>query len=338
MSRSGRPAGWTYPRRFRCRTALALLLAGLALGLVGCRRSRGATAPVDVLYAGSLTATMEEALGPAFRRETGRAYLGEGRGSLAGAHLIREGVRRPDLYVTADPGTLNRLGDRDPGWAVIFASSELAIGYSPRSAFASALDSAAAGRIPWTSVVTRPGFRLGRTDPELDPKGYRTLWMFRLAASETGDSALDRRLLAASPAGEAVFPEEHLAARVEVGQLDAGVFYRAEARAEGLSVLRLPGAVNLGDPAYVARYRELRYRTPEGRTLRGGMIRYAATVPASAPDPGAGLEMLRFLLSSEADSILEVRGFRPLSIAIGDTSRMPATLRGIHGREVPNES
>lgn len=308
---------------------VAMLPLTLAAVLAaGCRRVDRGDGPADVVYAASLTAAMEDGIGPAFREANGRGFRGVARGSTAGAHQIRDAVVTADAYLTADPGTLETLGAADPGWGVAFATGELALGYRAGGRFAPALDSAARGLLPWWKVLLRPGFRFGRTDPALDPKGYRTLWLFRLAARHYGVPGLADSLRGGE---DGVFPEEQLAARVETGQLDAGVFYRSEAIAQGLSVLRLPPEVDLGDPAYDSLYRTMSYRAPDGTVFRGRTILYVGTVPANAPDSAAGRQFLEFVLSKRGRSELRSRGYEPAAATVGDTARMPPSLRAAVG-------
>lgn len=301
-----------------------VLFLASALLAAGCRRVGRSGEPVDVVYAASLTAAMEQAVGPAYRRSTGRGFQGVARGSTAGAHQLRDGVLRADAYITADPGTLSGLGRSDPGWAVAFATGALALGYREHGRFAPALDSASRGQLAWWRVMERPGFRFGRTDPTLDPKGYRTLWLFRLAARHYGLPGLADSLLGGE---RQVFPEDQLAARVETGQLDAGVFYLSEARAQGLAVVRLPPQIDLGDPSCAALYRTMSYRAPDGTEFRGGPILYAVTVPVGAPDPEAGQSFVRFLLSDRGRQELASRGYEPTLMLLGDTARAPASLQ-----------
>ena len=320
------------PRRVGTLLGAILVIQALAVG--GCRQLDRAGGAVDVVYAASLTAVMRDGLEPAYRRAEGREVRGVPRGSSAGALQVRDGILRADAYVTADPATLEMLGDRDPGWAVVFARGELVLGYAGESRFAAALDSAAAAAgdgttdrrvegVAWHEVVRRPGFRLGRTDPGLDPKGYRALWLFRLSEAHYGVPGLARELRRTS----GVYPEEHLAARVETGQLDAGIFYRSEARAHGLRSVPLPPEVNLGDPDRAGRYREMTYRTPAGERIRGAPVAYAATVPADAGDPPAGAGFVAFLLSPAGREALRSRGYRPASRVLGDEASLPAAVR-----------
>src|SRR5205823_921791 len=58
---------------------------------------------VSVLYAGSLATVMENGIGPAFEKATGYRYQGEAQGSLGAAQLIRNHMRMPDVFISADP-------------------------------------------------------------------------------------------------------------------------------------------------------------------------------------------------------------------------------------------
>ncbi len=142
---------------------------------------------VSVLYAGSLAGVMENGVGPAFKATTGFAYQGEAQGSLGAARMIRDGLRQPDVFISADPlvndtvlmGPDNRNLVK---WYVMLASSQLVVAYNPKSPFAAKFEDVRAGKLKWYQVLEMTGIRMGRGDPRIDPKGYRTLFMFGLAA------------------------------------------------------------------------------------------------------------------------------------------------------------
>ena len=307
------------------RLLLALHMAAFAATVSGCRRVAGEGHPVAVTYAASLTRTME-VLESSFADRNGRMVHGDPRGSVAGAHLIREGLWRRDVYITADPATLPLLGSHDPGWAIAFARSEIVLAYARASRFAAALDSAARGSLPWHRVVLRQGFRLGRTDPALDPKGYRAIFTFRLAERHYQQDGLANRILRGPAGVESVFPEEHLIARVEMGILDAGVFYLAEAKAHELEVIRLPRLLSQRSPEDREALADMHYRTAEGTVFGGSPILYAATIPTNASDAALGAQFIAFLLGDEGRAILARDGFRPELSVIGERERLPPEL------------
>src|SRR5258708_5293181 len=80
-----------------------LLVSAFAL-LAFCSCKETSQKPVaSVLYAGSLATVMENGLGPAFSKKSGIEYKGEAQGSLGGARMIHDGLRSPDVFISADP-------------------------------------------------------------------------------------------------------------------------------------------------------------------------------------------------------------------------------------------
>ena len=74
-----------------------------ALSLLASCTSTSRNEAVAVLYAGSLATVMENGVGPAFAKATGYEYKGEAHGSLGAARLIRDRLRSPDVFISADP-------------------------------------------------------------------------------------------------------------------------------------------------------------------------------------------------------------------------------------------
>lgn len=288
--------------------------------------------PVSVLYAGTLAGIFEHQVKPSFERQTGFTFQGEGKGSIALANLIRDGVRTPDVFISADPSvnsTLMGQGNGDlVGWWMTFASSELVVGWSPSSRFASAFHEAQAGRRSWTSVLLEPGLRLGRTDPEIDPKGYRTVIMMQLEERRAGDPTLSRRILGSPGNPAQVFLEEQLVARVQAGELDAGVFFKVEAIEAGLPFLSLPREINQGDPQLADEYARAHYTTAKGQERRGSPIVYTLTIPGTVRNRAGAISFCQFLLSSSGRAVLVREGLSSVVPTVGgDPARVPAELR-----------
>jgi molybdate/tungstate transport system substrate-binding protein len=311
------------------RGALWIAVLAASLALSSCKTSsRDRT--VSVLYAGSLAAALENGLGAAFSKATGHAYKGEAQGSLGGARMIRDHLRSPDVFISADP-TVNEtvlMGDKNANlvsWFATMASSQLVLAYNPRSPFADRFQAAAAGKVPWYEVLQIPGVRFGRGDPTTDPKGYRTLFLFDLAGKHYGKPEIPRML--GDPLNPAqVFPEIVLLARVESGQFDAGIFYKHEVIAHHLPFVTLPPEINLGDPKFARLYAEASYRVSSGEQVKGAPIVFTIAIPRSASHPAAAEAFVRFMLSSPR--LLEEFGFGIIEHQVGgDRAQVPAALR-----------
>lgn len=234
---------------------------------------------VSVAYAASLVRTMEGPVAVSLRRQTGLQFSGEAKGSRALAHLIAAGLRTPDVFISADPALMNGICDT----YTIFGSARMVVAYSAHSPHRALFEDVARGKRSILSVLAQQGVRLGRTDPQLDPKGARTI----RAVTLLGRHFRDPRAAQAVLANAAVFPEEDLAVRVESGELDAGFFYSTEIPGRGLIPLELPPDSNLST-----------------------QIAYAAGEVRGAKHPAAARAFLAFLLHGEGRAILEAAGVR----------------------------
>lgn len=259
--------------------------AALAGGVAGCVGSGRPT--VDVLAAGSLVKPFEEAVGPAFESATGHTVSGEYHGSAALLRLVAAGHRTPDVVVSADARLLrDRIRPRRADWDVTFASNAVCVAYAPDGEAARRLD---AGE-PWYEVLR--SVSAARTDPALDPLGYRTVQLFQLAASRYGVDGL------ASTLREHVrvaAREADLLAGVQRGRYEAAVCYENMAAGRDLPSVDLPAALDFSDPAHADTYAEASYDPPDGPPIPGRPVVYAASVPTAADHPAEGRRFVNFL-------------------------------------------
>ncbi len=169
-------------------------------------------------------------------------FEGQPGGSKALAHLIAAGVRTPDVFIGVDPKLIVSLRGRI-AFAQTFASTSLGVAWSKSSRYAQLFDSVADGRRSLEQALETTGLRIGRTDPNLDPKGRYTLEGMRIWL----DAATERRILGDDENPAQIFPEEDLLARIDTAQADVGFFYRTEAIARGYRFIALPGKAALSD-------------------------------------------------------------------------------------------
>ena len=239
-------------------------------------------ATVDVLYAGSLVATMERGIKPAFAHATGDRFQGYAGGSNALAMQIRAHLRRADVFVSASPGVNDLLtGPANGGfvtWTVAFARSPLVIGYDPHGRFAAAFRTR-----PWYEVLETPGIRIGRTDPKLDPKGALTVRLLDHAEQVYHRPGLALAVLGAPENPAEIEPEETLVGRLQSGELDAGFFYSTETADLHIPAVTLPEQVALS-------------------------AHYTATVLHAAPDPAAAARFVAFLIGPQGEDVLRAHG------------------------------
>ena len=322
-------------RRSLTTTLLALLAC---IGLVAVQQAVWAQpkpgGTVSVLYAGSLGAVMEKGLAPAAERTTGYGIQGEGHGSVAAARMIRDRLRTPDVFLSADPAVnvAILMGPQNRNiveWYLTFAAAEMVLGYNPKSRFKDDFEQAREGKLLWYEVLAKPGVKLGRTDPNLDPKGYRALFMFELAERYYRKPGLTALL--GPPTNPAqIFPEPELLIRLESGQLDAAVFYRHEVVAHTLPFIALPDEVNQGNPRLAGLYAERSYTVDRGVTVKGVPILFTLAIPNTVRNAAGALAFVRFVLSPSGKAMLEQQGFRSTPVLVGgDPTTLPIELRSV---------
>jgi molybdate/tungstate transport system substrate-binding protein len=245
-----------------------------------------ASGKVQILYAGSLANLMEHDLGPAFASATGAQYEGTGAGSTALVQDIKGKVKQGDVFISASTDANTGLQGAKNGnwesWYATFATAPLVIGYNPKSKFANDIKTK-----PWQQVITESGFKMGSTDPKLDPKG-------KLAAQ-----ALTKEKIPTSAVQ--VFPEEQLVGRLQAGQLDAGFFYSSEATEVGIPTVTL-GSVKL-------------------------KATYTVSVLDNAPNASGGDAFVEYLFSDAGTALLKKHGLalQPITVT-GDKTAVPSDL------------
>lgn len=296
--------------------------------------------PVSVMYAASLLKTFEESLGPEFEADTGYPYQGEARGSVQIANMMLDGLRRPDVFVSAGTIPVMKLmNDTDPlaDWLVKFGAAEMVIAYSPNSRFFNDLEKARTGEIPWYQVLSNPDLKFGRTDPELDPKGYYMIIAAELANKYYNDSGIKQRLLGEDRNPTQIFPEETLKTILEQGQLDAVAAYKHEAVARGLPYITLPPEINLADPKFSNFYRTASYTLDngEGQTVFGEPIYFSFTIPNTVKNLEGATSFATFILSPAGADILEDQGLNIIQPVIeGNISSVPSGIKNeVQGME-----
>jgi molybdate/tungstate transport system substrate-binding protein len=250
------------------------VLAGLTAvvgGAAGCAGVSGVAVdrpdPVSVLAAGSLNNALENGLRPS----VASAIEVEAHGSAEAARLVAGGQKDPDIVALADVALFD--GPLRPAWYAEFATNSVVVAYNPETEGGKRL--AAAGPDRWYRPLLSGDVSLGRTDPALDPLGYRTLFVLELAADYYGT---DTDLRAAIPRRDQVYPETQLVSQFETGSIDAAITYRNMAAERGYDYVELPAEIDLSTHRFAERYASATYELPGGKVVRGGPVSYAATV------------------------------------------------------------
>lgn len=287
-------------------------------------------APLDtaprllVLHAGSLAGPMRAAL-DSFTARTGVRVATMSAGSLEAARRITELHDVPDIIALADEEVFpSLLMPDDVDGYFVFARNRMVIAVTPRRAH-EPTDST-----NWYRALSDSLVAVARSDPDLDPAGYRALLVLQLAAREYHMPSLPARVLARSGPENVRPKSSDLIALLETGVDDYAFVYESSARAAGLHWIQLPSSIDLGDESKAADYATVSV-TVKGRTrgqtmtVRGAPIHYAMAVPRKAPHPAAAAKLAEYLLSDAGLGAMRAAGLptvRPRFVGASPPARV----------------
>ena len=260
------------------------VLAAIAL-LTLAPVSAQTSAPVSVLYAGSLVTPMEGPIKTALAAQ-GIDFQGQGAGSKMLANLISAGTKTPDIFISVDPKLVLGLG--------VEGCQRLDVcRHQPRHRLVERFQ--ARGVVP--ERCRRKDHRaasIANTRPRHRPHRSETRSQRRLHDTSDDDARWCRRRKSEFSAkienAAQIFPEEDLLARIDTGQADVGFFYKTEAVARDLHFVPLPGAASLSDK-----------------------ITYTLAVMNNAPHPDQAKAFAAFILTGDGKSILQKAGIEYLA-------------------------
>ncbi len=308
------------------RLAISLLpVLVLILSLIlGC--SDGAT--LTIYHAGSLTIPFDEVtrefnkLYPDIKVET------EAAGSATAIRKVTELGKKADIIASADYTLIPEMMFPEyVEWYITFAGNRMVIAYTDSSQFGDEVNKG-----NWYEILQRDGVKYGRSDPDQDPCGYRTLMVWQLAEDYYNAPELYDKLYGA--AGELIRPKEvDLIALLETGDLDYAFEYSSVARQHNLNYVVLPPEINLSSEEFNDFYATAQVKISgkkPGETIikKGKPIVYGVTIPRNAPHPELATLWVSFLLSPEGMAIMEANGQPSIIPAVtNDKSKLPDELR-----------
>jgi molybdate/tungstate transport system substrate-binding protein len=279
------------------------------------------------MNAASITRPVRAAL-DSFAARTGAKYELEPGASLEIARRLTELHRTPDVVLLADPEIIpTLLMPQYVHWYALFARNRIVLAYTEKSRGADRINGET-----WRTVITEPGVEVGRADPNTDPSGYRTLLTMQLAELHYRERGLYARLLAAAPERNVRPREADQVALLQTHELDYIWTYQNLAENDGLRIVKLPDAIDLGNPADSAAYsraetRVLGKRPGDTLTVRGATILFALTIPQQAENRAIAEKFVAYLFSPDGRRVMRAQHLDALEGPIAVGAGAPAFLK-----------
>jgi molybdate/tungstate transport system substrate-binding protein len=314
----------SYPR-----VVAALLLLVPAAVFPSCHRPSGDQRRLIVFNAGSLTASFAQMLDEFRRLHPGIATQQESSGSLEAARKITDLGKQCDVLAVADYDVIPALlMPEHADWYAVFARNRMVLAYTPKSKFSGEINEK-----NWFEILVRPGVQYGRSDPDQDPAGYRTLLHWQLAERYYNKPGLYQELQARMPAKNVRPKSVELIALLQSGELDYIYEYRSVAEQNKLQFVAFPPEIDLGDDSKADFYARASVRVAgknPGDTIeiKGMPILFGLTIPKSAPNKSAAELFVAFVFSPEGQAFMKDDFLLPVSPPLAsDVSRLPPGLK-----------
>jgi len=260
----------------------------------------------------------------------------EPSGSRAAARKISELHRAADVMASADYKVIdNLLVPKDAKFDARFATNEMVIAYTSKSKYASEINAK-----NWPKILLRKGVKVGHSNPNMDPCGYRSMLVTELAQKYYKIPGFFHKLLGykgyykdgeENKAKVVVRPKEtDLLALLESHSFDYLYIYKSVAKQHGLKYVTLPKQVSLKDNQYAKFYKTVSFKINGKKpgqfiTKRGGAMVYGITIPQnkkSPQDKEGAIKFVKFVLSPAGQKIMKDNGQGVISPAkiTGDDS------------------
>jgi molybdate/tungstate transport system substrate-binding protein len=303
-------------------------------------RAKETTSPISqnelvIFHAGSLSVPLERISAAFLKKHPGLSVKPEASGSRHCARKISELGFSCDIMASSDYRVVEELlMPRHATFNILFARNEMVIACNGKSRKARLIN-----RDNWREILLSGDVSFGRSEPDFDPCGYRTLMVFKLAEAYYGDAGLAERLQA-KDGNRYVRPKEtDLLSLLEMNEIDYLFIYKSVAAQHGLQMVELPPQVSLGSPAMEGHYAGVTVavsgKNPGEKTLlRGEPMIYSITIPTNAKNREMAEEYLEFLLSPQGRAILEECGQEAISPPIcREPGGLPAKLKPLCRKE-----
>ena len=281
----------------------------------------------SVAYAGSLELFAATDLGPKFEAATGDSFQGRAAGSSTLASEILSQEISPGVFMSIGKKNIKRLWPAKRSKFVIqLATDPLVVAYNPSSKFASQFAAIANHKKPLSALfklLSTPGIRIGRTDPNADTQGIFFILMMKLAQStlhlsyDPATTVLG--VTKSTPFGlpAQMVDEDSLITDLQAGEFDASSAYLTQAIQYHLHYITLPPSLNFAVSSEVSHYAKVSLRLTDGTVEQGELITLDITLvlPTSAktkPSPAnqaADDTFVAWILSANGRAQLRIGGY-----------------------------
>ncbi|TFH36059.1 MAG: extracellular solute-binding protein [Bacteroidia bacterium] len=304
-----------------------MLIVAIIIGLNGCGRQNSGKSRVIIFHAGSLSAPFKKIAGEYMKLNPGVTVQLEAAGSVECARKITELKKPCDIMASADYFIIDEmLIPEYASWNVKFASNSMVIAYTGKSRKGDIISSE-----NWIEILLDEDIIYGRSDPDSDPCGYRTIMTLKLAEKYYERPGITQSFIVKDK--NMLRPKEvDLLALLESNSIDYIFIYKSVALQHDLEWIELPREINLSDSILEEHYNSVSVEITGSKPgeliqVKGSTMVYGVTLLDNAPGRDKAIDFMKFLLGEPGLKIMKEMGQEMNTLpATRSLAELPAEL------------
>lgn len=261
-----------------------------------------------IFHAGSLSIPFKE-LADTFDRQYPNINVQlESCGSVNCARKITELKRKADIMASSDIKIIKELLIPEyADSALAFAGNEMVIAYHKYSVAHDSINA-----YNWPEILLRPDVRYGRSNPDLDPCGYRSVLTMKLQEKYISNQKFVNELLEKDKRYKRP-KETDLLLLLGTYVIDYIFTYKSVAKQNKMKWIELHPKVNLSSEKHKNIYKSvninIKGNSPEDTlNIAGAPVTYGICRLKKAPNPEAAQAFIQLLESKEGKKIITNNG------------------------------
>ncbi len=279
---------------------------------------------IVVFHAGSLSVPFSQEAKAFEKKYPQYNVVQEAAGSRACARKITDIHKPADVMASAAYKVIdNLLIPKYAKFNAHFATNEMIIAYTSHSKYANKINSK-----NWTDILLKKGVKVGHSNPNLDPCGYRAMLVTKLAGIYYKKPKFFQKLFGYGDSyqdGEEnrnkviVRPKEtDLLGLLEAGAYDYLFIYKSVAVQHGLKYINLPPQVSLKSKKYAKFYKQVSFKVTGKKpgtwiVKKGAPMVYGITIVQNKKEnlprnKEGAIKFVKFILSPEGQAIMKKNG------------------------------
>jgi molybdate/tungstate transport system substrate-binding protein len=288
---------------------IGLLICSILLSILSCNTNHdegknsqtkdSVGGKLIIFHAGSMSVPLKKIANQYMNENPAVEILLEAAGSRECARKISDLKKDCDIMISADYAVIDELLVPEyAAWNIKFASNEMVVAFTDKSRYNKSITAD-----NFFDILLKNDVAYGRSDPNADPCGYRTVIACNLAETYYKKPGLSEKLQ--NKDNKYIRPKEvDLLSMLEVSEIDYIFIYKSVAIQHKLKYIELPDSINLKKLELNDYYKnskvEVTGKTPGSLSvINGEAMIYGLTMIKNAPNPSVAIHFIDFFLSSE---------------------------------------